>query len=110
MTIDIKGTVHSIGAKEIKSEKLTIQTMVVKEEGNTTYPNFIPIQFLNDKCSLIANVNANSEVIVSANVNGKEWQGKYFVSLTGWKVNVVGSTPSIPAQSVSNDVPDNLPF
>ena len=106
MTIDIKGTVHSIGAKEIKSDKLTIQTLVVKEDSSGAYPNFIPIQFMNDKCSLIANVNANSEVVVSANVSGKEWQGKYFVSLNGWKINVVGSGPSIQQSKQS----DNLPF
>jgi len=59
------------------------------------------IQFVQDKVSLLDNINAGDEVRIQVNLRGREWinpQGEtvYFNTIQGWKIE------KIVAQNVAN--------
>jgi hypothetical protein len=112
----ITGTVHHIGQTEVISEKFSKRLLVVATEDK--FDNLLPIQFTKDKTALLDGLQIGQSVSVEYNAGGREWQGKYFASNTGWKLNAGQSAPpqkqSAPPQTVSAPVEDEenfeLPF
>jgi hypothetical protein len=54
---------------------------------------------------------------VSINLGGREWinpqgEAKYFNSITGWRIEEVGSAPSVPQAPYEaiGEEPEDLPF
>lgn len=110
------------GTSGFKKRELVITT----EEQ---YPQFILIEFLQDKCSLLDQVQEGQNVKVSINLRGREWinpqgEAKYFNSLVGWKIELLQAvaptaSPATPASTTSFEEvspfdeanePDDLPF
>lgn len=65
------------------------ELVVVTEES---YPQHILIEFAQDKCDLLNNIQENEDVTVHINLRGREWvnpQGetKYFNQIQGWKID-----------------------
>lgn len=90
------------------------------------YPQMLMIEFVQDKCELLDNLNIGEDVKISINLRGREWinpegQAKYFNSIQGWRVEknqagAAGEVPPMdassfaPATNVSDNEPDDLPF
>lgn len=90
------------------------------------YPQDILVEFTQDKIDLLKPLSIGEEVKISINIRGREWinpegVAKYFNSISGWRVEKVGTeTPSMNQYAdlppVSNDYlegsnePDDLPF
>jgi single-strand DNA-binding protein len=53
---------------------------------NETYPQDIKLEFVKDKCSLLDKYPVGSNVNVSYNLRGNEYEGKYYVNLQAWRV------------------------
>lgn len=81
------GTIEKIGQKEIKSEKLTVREIVIRT-GTDQFPELVPMQLKNDKCSLVDMANVGDSIEVSFNIRGREWNGKYFTNLEAWQVTI----------------------
>lgn len=83
--MEIKGKVflveetQTVGAKDFKKRLLVVET-------DEQYSQKIPIDFVQDKVSLIDSLVVGQEVAVSVNIRGSEYQGKYYVSFQGWQV------------------------
>lgn len=83
--MEIKGKVflveetQIIGSKEFKKRLLVIET-------DEQYSQKIPIDFVQDKVGLLDILQNGQEVVVSVNIRGSEYQGKYYVSFQGWQV------------------------
>jgi hypothetical protein len=117
--IKLKGDVQTFGADFTKRQ------LVV----NTTeqYPQFIAIDFVKDKCSLLDSYKVGDSVKVSINLGGREWvnpqgEAKYFNSITGWRIELleddndvevpdllVPPSRKITAEQLEEDA-DDLPF
>lgn len=78
-TIIVIGQTETFGAKGFKKRQLVIKT-------DSQYPQSIPIDFTQDKCNVLDGYKIGQFVNVSINVQGSEWQGKYYVNLTAWKI------------------------
>ena len=90
------------------------------------YPQFLLIEFVQDKCDLLNNFNEGEDVRISINLRGREWQNpqgeiKYFNSIQGWRLEKVqaGAPEGVPpmdaggfepVSSVDDSEPDDLPF
>jgi translation initiation factor IF-3 len=118
--------------KEIQSEviKGTFKSKNIIVTTDEQYPQHISIQFVQDKCDLLNNFNVGENVKIDINLRGREWtnpQGEtvYFNTIQGWRIakHTVQSptqayeakqTPAtesfVPATSLNEDEPDNLPF
>jgi hypothetical protein len=90
------------GAKGFKKRGFVIVT-------DDKYPQTVPLEFTQDKVTILDKYKVGDDVKVSFNVNGREWtspQGevKYFVSLGAWRIEKEGETQEL------NPDPDGLPF
>ena len=68
--------------------------VIVTEEQ---YPQTIIIQFTQQRCDLLNNLQMGQNVKVYINIRGREWtnpQGetKYFNTIEGWKIEVIQTT------------------
>jgi len=79
--MEILGKIKAVSPKETINDKLTKQTLLVETQDK--YPQVTPVDFYNDK---IPAVNQGDNVKVSINLRSREYKGKYYVSLNGWKV------------------------
>jgi len=100
---------ETIGAKGFKKRLAVIQT-------DEQYPQTIPVEFTQDKTSLLNNFTIGDFVKIGINVRGSEWQGRYFANINGWKIESTESTLTAQQhmpdrEEVSLNVPaDDLPF
>lgn len=77
------------------------------------YPQDIKFEVYKDKCSLLDSLKIDQEVEVSFNLRGNEYQGKYFVNINAWKIELVTNQEQVePQQSSGKDsgADDDLPF
>ena len=102
--MEIKGNVYQISEVQKGTSKAgkewTRQNLVI-DTGDEYNPH-LSISFLGDKCSLLDNLKINDEVNVHINLSSKEWSGKWFTNVNGWKIDLVGVVES-------NEI-DNAPF
>ena len=76
---------ESIGTKEFKKRLIVVQT-------DETYPQTIPVEFTQDKTSLLNNFKIDDFVKIGINIRGSEWQGRYFANINGWKIDKAESS------------------
>lgn len=78
------------------------------------YPQDLYMEFVKDKVSLLDDATVGDQVEVSINLRGREYQGKYFVNLTAWKMDITGGSSGSkpPKDSVEkvSETGDDLPF
>lgn len=88
--IKIKGTVKSIGELYQKGD-FKKRDLIVQTDGQ--YPQLLALEFVKDKEELLDIVEVGQHVEVDCNLRGREWVNpegvaKYFMSLSGWKLDV----------------------
>ena len=114
--IKLIGEVKSYGANNFRKAELILD---VTEKAE--YPQFVNIEFTQDKTDLLSNYKVGQYVKVSINLGGREWinpqgEAKYFNSITGWRIENVQDAPNVPLPSKEDDKqlveaePDDLPF
>ena len=82
---EIKGTIHHISEVEYKGEKqFAVRLFVLKNEGN--YTDYYPFELTGDKTSMADGFEVGQEVQVNFHVRGREWQGRWFTSLSPFKI------------------------
>lgn len=106
----------SFGESAFRKREVVITT-------DEQYPQYILIEFTQDKCDLLNNYNVGDSVKVGINLRGREWvspQGetKYFNTIQGWRIEKgEGSNSPAPVNSSSSSTSnykeeehDDLPF
>ena len=88
--MEITGVIKFVGQTEQVKDYFKKRELVVTTKE--TYPQHILIEFAQDKCSLLDNIQINEDVTVHINLRGREWvnpQGetKYFNQIQGWKID-----------------------
>ncbi len=66
--------------------------MVVETEAK--YGNLIAVEAAGKRSDLFDGFSVGEEVTVSVNVSGREHNGRYFVSLEAWKIQLEGGKAS----------------
>ena len=68
-------------------------TVVIETGGD--YPQQIPIEFVKDKADEMASkLSVGMEVEIAYNLRGREWNGRYFASVQGWRFDIVSTVDS----------------
>ena len=94
--MEIQGRIKTIFATETVGQNgFEKRDLVIVTEEN--YPQTIIIQFTQQRCDLLNNLQVGQNVKVYINIRGREWtnpQGetKYFNTIEGWKIEVVQTT------------------
>lgn len=91
------------------------EMVVVVEDGK--YPQEINIEFVQDKVTLLDALQPGQEVTVTFDIRGREYNGRYFNNLQGWKIVTAGAEPAITQEEQSPPFPtpsdfgdDDIPF
>lgn len=108
------------GASGFRKREMVVTT-------DEQYPQMLLVEFVQDKCDALNSYQVGEDVKVSINLRGREWinpegESKYFNSIQGWRIeklqaNAAQGVPPVtaadafePADSVSDNEPDDLPF
>ena len=93
--MELTGTVIVIGDTEtVGNNGFTKRQLVI--ETQEQYPQKIPMDFVKDKTSLLDNLNLGDTVKVGINLRGSEWQGKFYVNVQAWKIELTGQPQNTP--------------
>jgi len=124
-TLKVVGETKSYGRNDFQKREIVVTT-------DEKFPQDILVEFVKDKCQILDNYAEGQEVVVGANLRGKEWESpkgevKYFNSIVGWKINLqegqqkptqnppVNNTPepelpNEPNLPADEEEDDDLPF
>jgi hypothetical protein len=113
--------------KEVGSSGFRKRDIVVTTDEQ--YPQFISVQFVQDKCDILDAYKVGDNVKIDINLRGREWtnpQGEvvYFNTIQGWRIGKVqadapaqGQAPPMPsaqafapADNFKEEDHDDLPF
>jgi len=95
------GQTEEVGTNNFKKRLVVVET-------SEQYSQKIPIDFVQDKTSILDNYQIGNEVKVSINIRGNEYNGKYYCSLNGWRIEKLQPTEqpvNNSQQSESFDAP-----
>lgn len=124
--MEVTGKIKVVNAEQQVSASFRKRELVVATEEQ--YPQFISINFVQDKCDLLNNYNVGEAVKVSINLRGREWvnpQGetKYFNDIQGWRIERLQTEQPAqqmppmpvaeafePATNFNQEDHDDLPF
>lgn len=115
MSNTFKGKAHLITAEVVKSDKFKFRTLVVNDDSNSQFPNFVEFQFSNKNIDKLNGTNIGDEVEVHYNLRGREWKSpqgevKYFTTLDGWKIDKLSANVTNDPQAIyvkpSNETDD----
>jgi translation initiation factor IF-3 len=124
--MEVTGKIRVINAEQQVSATFRKRELVVTTEEQ--YPQYISINFVQDKCDLLNNYAQGDTVKVSINLRGREWvnpQGetKYFNDIQGWRIEKIqteqpaAAMPPMPpaeafapATNFNEEEHDDLPF
>ena len=110
----VKGRIHFVGAMRKVSDKFKSKDVVILTDEK--YPQYITVQFTQEKTELITQNNIGEQVEVSINLRGREWKSptgeiKYFNTIEGWQINEVQGESNLKESPIMVDDSDNdLPF
>ena len=106
MAYDLTGKIKIIQeAKTFDSGFTKREMVVIVEDGK--YPQEINIEFVQDKVSLLDSLQVGQAVTVTFDIRGREYNGRYFNNLQGWKVATTGEENTFSGESES-PMPENF--
>ena len=114
MAYELTGKIKLIQEPKTFDSGFTKREMVViVEDGN--YPQEINLEFVQDKVALLDTLQPGQDVTVSFDIRGREYNGRYYNNLQGWKVVAGGDETVPPAEEPYFPTPsdfedDDIPF
>lgn len=105
----VTGKVHVIEETKTFGQKGFRKRLVVLEQENGRFTNYLPMEFIQDGCDSVDQLSVGDEVEISYRLSGRKWQRdpqsevRYFLSAEAMSFRVLGSAGNSPAD-------DNIPF
>ncbi len=114
MAYELTGKIKLIQEPKTFDSGFTKREMVVIVEDGR-YPQEINLEFVQDKVALLDALQPGQEVTVSFDIRGREYNGRYYNNLQGWKVeaaeDATGAAPAEPHYPTPEDFgDDDIPF
>ncbi len=115
MSYELAGVVKLVQEVEtFKNGSFTKRGVVVTVEDGK-FPQDILLEFVQDKVSLLEDVQQGDDVQITFNIRGREYNGRYFNNLQGWRLEksggaagssdnsaATGSRPPMPTEAPGN--------
>jgi len=90
---ETRGTLKMIGDIQTFGSGFTKREFVVTT-AHDKYPQDLKFEIVKDKCALLDTYAAGQEVIVNFDIRGNEYQGRYYVNLSCWKIQPANGQPN----------------
>ncbi len=107
----VRGIVHLIEETKTYGQKGFRKRLVVLEQDNGRFTNYIPVEFVRDSCDTVDEMAVGNEVEIAYQLSGRKWQKdassetKYFLSAEAisFKVTSAGGTASGDSAEAANE-------
>jgi hypothetical protein len=118
MAYDLTGKIKLIQAAQTFDSGFTKREMVVTVQDGK-YPQDINLEFVQDKVRLLDDLQVGQDVTVTFDIRGREYNGRYFNNLQGWKIatsrdemaiSPEGQSSAPPGYATSNFDETDIPF
>ena len=86
MSYEIKGKVKLLPDTQTFGSGFKKRELILTTDDEK-YPQDISIEFLQEKIELLDSITVGQIVTINFNIRGREYNGKYFNNLTGWKIS-----------------------
>lgn len=93
---ETRGTIKLINDTQSFPSGFTKREFVVTT-AHDKFPQDLKFEIVKDKCSLLDKFAAGQDVVVNFDIRGNEYNGKYFVNLSCWKIQAAGAGDDAPA-------------
>ena len=101
-----KGTIHLIGEPRQVSEKMNIREFVLSIGDK--YPQLVQFQAVNERVKFLDGAKIGQECEVKFDLRGREYNGKYYVSLNAWDIRIASAATT--SKPITDEIDDDLPF
>jgi hypothetical protein len=101
-----KGTIHHLGEAKQVSEKMNIRELVLSIGDK--YPQLVQFQAVNERVKFLETARVGQECEVKFDLRGREYNGRYYVSLNAWDIRI--ESAAAPSKPISDEIDDDLPF
>lgn len=104
----VQGVVSVIEETKTYGQKGFRKRLVVLEQDNGSFTNYIPVDFIRDACDSVDEMKVGDEVEITYRLNGRKWQRdassevKYFLNAEAISFRVLGNKPQ-PNTDDTND-------
>ena len=92
-TYELTGTVKAVMDVMKFDSGFTKREFVVTTDDDR-YPQAIKFECVKDRCALLNEIQPGQRVTVAFDLRGNEYKGRYFVSLSAWKIQAAEATPA----------------
>ncbi len=108
----VRGVVHLIEETKSYGQKGFRKRLVVLEQDNDRFTNYIPFEFLQDACDSVDELNVGDEAEITYRLAGRKWQKdaksevKFFLNAEAIAFKVLGGNASpgkSPAPAAASD-------
>ena len=99
---ELKGKIKLINDTQTFGSGFTKREFVVTTPDDK-YPQDIKLEVIKDKCSMLDAYQAGQEVTANFDIRGNEYNGKYYVNLSCWKIQAAGATQPAAAATPFDD-------
>ncbi len=104
--MEFEGIVTVVWEEEkIWENQIPKRTLVIEEETDREYKGSMAVEFFRDKVELLTDVNVWDKVRVGLNFRSREYNGRYFNTISGWRLDKVAAGAGGAASS-----DEDLPF
>jgi hypothetical protein len=109
-TFNIEVRVVSMPAEVTVGQKGTRKRSLRTETLDTKYPQKLEFEFLGERCDKVKGLHIGDIVTVSFEPRGREYQGRWFVSLFGWDIAGADNAPVAETPTASTAPNAAQPF
>lgn len=102
MSLEITGKLLFIGERVQVTEKFAKRIFTVETKAGQ-YPEFVALQFVQDRTNLIDPFAVGQEVRVHFNAKSREYNGNYYTELTAWGIALALAQPVAVNQPYATD-------
>lgn len=117
MLYEMTGVVKVIGELQTFASGFTKRELVITTDEER-FPKDVPFAFTKDRCALLDTVTLGERLKVTFGINGREYNGKYYVNLDGIKFEKIdvaggegdGDMPVDMGVPLASAADDEMPF
>jgi hypothetical protein len=112
----VRGIVHVIEGTKTFGQKGFRKRLVVLEQNTGRFPNYIPLEFTNDGCDAVDELNVGDDVEITYRLSGRKWQKdptsevKFFLNAEATNFKVMsekGTASSVDEEYDESEAPQD---
>ena len=116
---EVIGSIIHIGNTEVVGSAGTFKKRLLVVKTNEQYAQEVPIDFVQDKCDILDKYAIGENVKVGINIRGNSYNGKWYFSLNGWRIDKEDAATKVETfevkqplevSAVLQQAADDLPF